>query len=406
MKPLEGVKVLEFATYAAGPTAARLMAEWGAEVIKVESISGDPVRWTAKINLGAPDDISSQEHCFANDISNWNKKFVALNLRSTEGKKIFHKLLAQADIMVSNYRIQALESMGLTYEDLKDRYPALVYGHLTGYGDQGPEKDTPGFDYTCYGARGGVLGSFAQKGGEPINSVDTFGDMQGGMLLACGACVAYIGRLKSGKGSKVTTSLLNASVYANTWPISEAQFGKEFPRKRMEANIPFLNTYRAQDDSWMQLAIMQHDQLYNKIITLLGRPDLVDHPDYQSLPRLLEVGKKFELMRICEEQFALKPADEWVKIFKENDLTLEKAFTFNEMLTDPQLWENNYLRKYEYPNGREIVYVPGPIHFNDEAEYTQWTPSHVQGYDNDAVLAQLGYSQEQIDTYREKKHIK
>lgn len=167
MKPLEGIKVVELSTMLAGPMTARLLAEWGADVIKVESMNGDPWRKQYGTSLSP-----YTEHANPNfDMQNINKRFVAFNMRTPEGKEAMMKLLATADVFLTNYRVQALEQMGLTYDQLKDQFPKLVHASVLGYGSEGAEKNRPGYDYTAFCARTGFLRDFAPAGGPPIMTV-------------------------------------------------------------------------------------------------------------------------------------------------------------------------------------------------------------------------------------------
>lgn len=156
MKPLEGIKVVELSTMLAGPMTARLLAEWGADVIKVESMNGDP--WRKQYGTSLSPIYRTCESHF--DMQNINKRFVAFNMRTPEGKEAMMKLLATADVFLTNYRVQALEQMGLTYDQLKDQFPKLVHASVLGYGSEGAEKNRPGYDYTAFCARTGFLRDF------------------------------------------------------------------------------------------------------------------------------------------------------------------------------------------------------------------------------------------------------
>ena len=153
MKPMEGIKVIELSTMLAGPMTARILAEWGAEVIKVESMNGDA--WREQYGTSLSSCTGEANPNF--DMQNINKRFIALNLRSEEGLGAIMKLIAEADIFLTNYRIHTLEKMGLTYEQLKDRFPKLIHASVLGYGSEGAEKYRPGYDYTAFCARTGLL---------------------------------------------------------------------------------------------------------------------------------------------------------------------------------------------------------------------------------------------------------
>ena len=146
MKPLEGIRVVELSTMLAASMTGRILAEWGADIIKVETLNGDAWRKQAGTTMSPRTKDANPNF----DMQNLNKRFVSLNLRTPEGKEIMMKLLERADVLVTNYRIQALEGMGLSYEQLKDQFPRLIHAHVLGYGDKGPDKDRPGYDYTAF----------------------------------------------------------------------------------------------------------------------------------------------------------------------------------------------------------------------------------------------------------------
>ena len=177
---LKGVKVVELATFIAAPACGRFLADVGADVIKVEAPAGDQLRYTAP-SEGRPLD---QRENTTFDLENANKRGIALNLKSPGAKEVFFKLLEDADVFLTNWRPDALVRAGLDYEELKARFPKLVYAQITGYGDKGPDKDLPGFDFTAFFARGGLLGTLYEKGTVPMNVIPGLGDHQAGMFLA------------------------------------------------------------------------------------------------------------------------------------------------------------------------------------------------------------------------------
>ena len=195
-KPLAGITVVELATFIAAPCSARIMADWGANVIKVESPKGDPMR-----NMGALVNMPTDENeNVAFDQQNSNKCGIIINLKEPEGKEVLYRLLDKADVFVTNNREDALVRMGLSYEQLSERYPALVYGQVSGYGEEGPHKDRPGYDFTSYYARGGISGTLYEKGTSPVMTVAGFGDQQVGLALTAGICGALVQAKRTGKG--------------------------------------------------------------------------------------------------------------------------------------------------------------------------------------------------------------
>ena len=176
MKPLQGVKVVDLTTYLAAPTTVRVLGEWGADCVKIESAKGDPARTQGAV-FNMP-----------------------LNLKSEKGLEIAYKLLEQADVFVTNTRTKSLVKLGLDYDTLKEKFPKLIFAQVLGYGENGLEKDTAGFDVTCYMARGGVFGTTVNRGDAPMIPTNGFGDFQVSLALASGICAALYAREKSGMG--------------------------------------------------------------------------------------------------------------------------------------------------------------------------------------------------------------
>ncbi len=400
MRPLEGITVVELSTFVAGPTAARLLAEWGAEVIKVEGLNGDPIRSVGGPSLNVPPELFQPGQDYVFDLTSANKKYVALNVKTDEGRKLLLTLLEHADVFITNYRNAALKALGLTYEEIHEKLPRLIYGHIVGYGEKGPDKDRPGFDFTAFGARGGLVGSLHQKDGEPINNLNSFGDLQAGMCMAAGICAAITGRCLHGNGERVVVGLYNAAIYAASWALASAQFGEQYPRSRKGDNLPFINTYRGSDGVWMQMCVSEHDRYYQKVIALLGRPDLADDARYNTLSHVNECHTKAELSEIMEAQFLTKPSQEWLALFTANDLTLEKAYTMNEILEDEQAWANDYLVRVQYHDGTEATYIPAPVQFAD-AGGLEFHPSRPLAADNEVVFQRLGLDPNDLAELRE-----
>ena len=169
MKPMENIRVVELSTMLAGPMTARILAEWGADVIKVESVNGDAWRKQAGTTLSPCTKDANPNF----DVQNMNKRFVCLNLRTEAGRDAIMRLLSGADIFITNYRVQALEPMGLTYEQLKESFPRLIHASVLGYGSEGPESSRPGYDYTVFFARTGLMADLAPAGGPPLIPVES-----------------------------------------------------------------------------------------------------------------------------------------------------------------------------------------------------------------------------------------
>ena len=392
MRPLEGVKVVDLTSFLAAPTVARILGDWGAEVIKIEPPIGDPGRTQASVfNMPYEDDENP-----AFDISNANKRFLCLNLKQERAKEIAWRILSTADVVVTSYRTKALERLGFSWEELHQRFPRLIFAQILGYGEQGPEKDTAGFDATAYVCRGGILGSTNERGETPINSVNGFGDFQASMCLVSGVCAALYGRTLSGQGDKVTVSLHHTALFMMSIAVTSAQYGNVYPKSRCEVANPFNNTYKTRDGRWMVICIPEYDRFFNKFMTLLGREDLVDSPEFCRIADVNLHGRNRDIISIISEQVAKRSLDEMMLMLKQNDFAHEKGFTPDEILDDEQVWATDCLRNVEYITGNRRVLVTPPVNIGGMGP-AQIRPSRGLGHDSQQILLEYGYSVEEID---------
>ncbi len=392
-KTLSGIRVIELSTFIAVPACARFFADQGADVIKIEAAAGDAVRWNGT-SEGRPDD-PYENTTF--DLENANKRGVVLNLKAPEGKEALFRLLAGADVFLTNWRPQALERMGLTYEALHEKFPALVYGTLTGYGDKGPDKDLPGFDFTAYWARGGFMDSLRQKDEWPINLVPGMGDHQAGLFLAAGVIAALFNAKRTGVGERVCANLLHSSIWVQSIMVQAAQYtelGQKYPISRRTADNPFNCAYRTSDNRFMQISMPPFDLFYPKFMPLIGRADLVGNPRY-TMESITANKLHAEFVDILTEAFEQKTAAQWDKILTENDIPHAVAQSWEEVLEDPQAWANDVFYDMHYPNGARRALVRQPVLVGSELPDYERAP--LLGEHSEEVLRSVGYSDGELD---------
>jgi len=391
-RPLEGVKVVELATFVAAPCCGRFLCDLGAEVIKVEAFQGDPLRYTA-VNEGRP---AGELENTSFDLENAGKKCVCLNIKSRAGREALEKLIARADILVTNWRQNALERAGLDYESLKKKYPRLVFGLVSGYGEKGPDKDLPGFDFTAYFARGGILGTMFDKDNLPMSAIPGFGDHQVGMNLAAGILAALYRARETGEGDKVVASLFHAAIWDVAIMLQSAQYGHpstQYPISRKHMANPLQVAHKTKDNRWLQIAVPAYDALYSKFMEAFGRPDLIGSEKFY--PQSALQAHLEEFYEILREGFAQKELREWVEIFTKADLPFAVAQTWNELLADEQAWASDCFYAMEYPTGATRTLVRPPVLFED-AGLPPYNRGPYLGEHTEAVLAELGYSQQEI----------
>jgi crotonobetainyl-CoA:carnitine CoA-transferase CaiB-like acyl-CoA transferase len=399
MKPLEGVKVIELSTMLAGPMTARILAEWGAEVIKVESMNGDPWRKQGPTAMCPTTDVANPIF----DMENLNKKFISINMRTDEGKQVMAKLLEKADVFLTNYRVQALEGMGLAYEQIKDKYPRLIHASVLGYGDKGPEHNRPGYDYSVFYARSGIMADLASAGGPPLVPMAGIGDHSVAVALAGGIAAALYKRTVTGKGDKVDVSLLQMAIFISATGILNGFYGRKLPRDRYDCSHACSNSYKGSDGEWLFLAVIDYRR-FPEFCEAIGMPEIAKDPRFSTQPEYYK--NRAELTHILEKRFAEKPVAYWHKLLDDHDLPHELVHHFKDIPNDPQALANRYVYPYEYTDGTKTVFVNGPVHF--ESVNPESIPTKLAGKlgeNTKAVLKDLGYSDNEISSLYEKKAI-
>lgn len=391
MKPLEGVKIVDLTTYLAAPTTVRVLGEWGADCIKIESSKGDPARTQGAV-FNMP---FTEEENLAFDVANLNKRFITLNLKSEKGLEICCKLLEEADVFVTNTRTKSLVKLGLDYDTLKEKFPKLIFAQVLGYGENGPEKDTAGFDVTCYMARGGVFGTTVNRGDAPMIPTNGFGDFQVAMALASGICAALYGREKTGLGEKVTISLHHAAVYALSTGLISAQYGNVYPKSRMEVPNPFNNVFRTKDNKWVCICCPEYDRDYEKMFTLLGCPEMLEKEQYRHAADVNKNGLNSEVVGAMDAAIARINRDDLMAMLKANDMPCEAAYEPLDIYEDEQAWANDVLTKIPYPSGGRNM-PTNPINFGSMGK-PEYVIGGNQGAHTKEIMAHLGYSEAEIE---------
>lgn len=401
-KPLEGVKVVELSTFIAAATAGRFFANMGADVIKVESGRGDPERNGAVGEGINPDPIENTTF----EQENINKRGLSIDLKNPKGKEVLFKLLVDADIFITNTRPQALKRMGLSYEDIKDKFPKLVYGQITGYGEKGPIKDTPGFDLTAFFSRGGYIDAMRQKDGIPFNMVPGLGDHNVGLNLAAGILAALFRAQKTGKGDKVHVSLYETAIFNMSMNIAAAQypqFGMHYPININESQNPCNGAFRTKDDRFIQMCFPQYNLYFRQFIKALGREDLIND-DYFPQENMLMNGLNTDLYNAITDAFKKKNIEEWEKILTEADVPFSKCYSLEEIVDDEQAWANGALHKFKFRNGSEKILVDQPIRIGCIDEYDHRRAPDI-GEHTPEILEEIGYDQEEINELMDEKVI-
>ena len=389
--PLTGIKVVEVANFLAVPCCAALMADMGADVIKVEPLAGDPYRWMSSDGTyGFEFPIN-----YAFEMDNRGKRGISLDLNKPEASDIVRKLTSEADVFVTNLLPRRLEKFGLTYEQISVDNPRLIYLAFSGYGPVGPKKDKLGFDHTAYWASTGLMDLYSQLSSEPIDILNGMGDHTTAPTLLAGVLAAILERQRTGKGRRVTASLLNMGLWVIGADVQEALASGRplYRRSRVEAVDPLINTYRASDGKWFLMVMPDSDSNWAKLCKAIGHPELIDDPRFATID-----GRKSrapEAIAVLDGIFDEKPLADWVTILDANDVIYAPVREMLDALKDPQVELNDMLRTIEHPQHGPYKILNTPVHLED-TDIGPKSAAPELGQHTEEVLLELGYSWDDI----------
>jgi len=392
-KPLSGIKVIELADFVSAPVCARILADMGAEVIKIERDTGNAWRATGKASC--PWKFTDEENP-GYDINNTGKKHIVLNLKTPEGLTACHKLLATADVFVTNMRVQALKRLGLDYESVKDKYPKLIYAIGLGYGEKGPDANNPAFDHTAFWARTGFLLDMSPLTDDyhPVFPPSSVGDNFTGITLASEVCAALFNRTKTGKGDYVRSSLFHNGIFAMGAMViaTQGENGSVYPRTRELHGVAY-GDYKCKDGRYVYIAAGYAEKLIAKVFSIIGREDLISDPRFNSAAARTQNAD--EMYAIIKEAMLQRTSDEWIDFAKEADIPMVKMQHFSEVSKDEQALANGYIQDVVYPSGVTYKIASSPIEMDSIGElHTE--PTKAIGTDTEAVLKEYGYTEEEL----------
>ena len=401
-KPLEGIKVLDLTTFVAAPVCGRLLADLGAQVIKVERPEGDGWR---EFGVGFNPRFSEDQNPIY-DIYNSGKKGIALNLKDPDAKEIFWKLLEQSDVFLTNTRPEALNRLGFGHEAVRARCPRLIYAIVLGFGETGPEAARPAFDTTAFWARSGFLRDMAPltESYMPISPPSGVGDTVTAYNLLAEINAALYAREKTGKGDYVRASLYHTGIFTMGCMEIAAQrpWGRVYPQTRKQVGPPG-GCYMCADGEWLFLANGQQSVSVPRMFRLIGRPELIEDPRFSTAQARRE--NKDELYEIFKAAYLTKTCQEWLDLTVELDLPAVRMNHFGDVPEDEQAWACGYLERMTCPDGETVVMPSSPIHMDAVGEL-KTEPAPYVGQDTREVLCELGYSEDEIAALQDKGAVR
>jgi crotonobetainyl-CoA:carnitine CoA-transferase CaiB-like acyl-CoA transferase len=389
----QGVKIVEVAQYVFVPAAGSILADYGAEVIKVEP----PGRGDAYRSMVVSANQLERPVNIIFELNNRGKRSLAVDLKKKEGLEILHKLVAQADVFLTNFRPDALERLKLGVEDIRRHNPRIIYARGHGFGRRGPDSWRPGYDATAFWARSGfahILTPADAK--EPVRQRAAFGDHIGSMNLAMGIASALYSRERTGEGVVVDVSLIATGMWVLSSDLVQSRFPGYTERMDGVKYNPLTDTFKTKDGRWLQLVLLEPDRYWPGLCERIERPELLKDPRF--VDSKARTKNSAECTRILQEAFAQRSYAEWLERLKTFDAPWEPVQNLDEIFEDPQVSANQYAFDFTADNGKTYKLVGAPVEFNETPATATRAPR--VGENSDEILRSIGVSDAQIAAYR------
>ncbi len=394
-KVLDGVKVLELAQYGFVPSGAAVLADWGADVIKVEQLQGDPLRHLSSWGI----DVQGDGFDTLVEQLNRNKRSIALDLSNAEARPVFDRLLGWADVFITSYLPRVRDKLKTNPEDVWGVNPRLIYARGNGHGVRGPDADVAGFDAVSYWARGSVAHMLTAQGAPLVGQRGGMGDIPSGTYLAGGVAAALFHRERTGRGIVVDVALLGAAVWWMAPDLVMASVANQDPPRPM-ANAarpnPLMGPYESRDRRWMILNMMDFERYWPAFARAIGRPDMANDPRWTAPAQ--DRDRNAELRAVIADALAAQPLDHWRQRFGDEGCVWAPVSTPTEVLADPAVVANGFLLRHEgHPSAQLCA---SPVQFGEEP-VTLRREAPTVGEHTEEILADLGIGSDEVSRLRE-----
>ena len=390
--PLEGIRVVEVASYVAAPACGALLADLGAEVIKVEVPQGEVYRYALPRHAGVASDFSEAP---AFQMDNRGKRSLALDLANPRARDALLRVIDGSDVVLTNLLPQRRAKYGLDAASLRERRPSLIYASLTGYGTRGPDAERPSFDYAAYWARSGMMDLMREPDAVPAFQRPGIGDHAAGMSLTAGILAALRVRDATGEGQEIEVSLLQIGLYILGNDLSPTLVTRQTPARhdRNRPRNPLWNQYPTKGSGWLFMVMVESDRYWPAFLRAIDRSDLLEDERFSGA--VARFRNSETLVKILDEVFLQKTLLEWESIFDRAGLIWSPMREMAELVDDPQVRAMGYLREVEHPTAGSFEAMGPPLELSAFPMAAN-RPAPALGADGEAVLREAGLSDDEI----------
>ncbi|MCH8827440.1 MAG: CoA transferase [Chloroflexi bacterium] len=403
---LQGIKIIDWTIWQFGPIATTMLGDLGADVIKVESLDGDPGRTVFR--AGGVDRSLPGGRTSYFEANQRNKRSIALDLKKPEGVDIVLKMVEDADVFVQNFRKGVAERLGLSYEVLREINPRLIYASATGYGPRGPDAGMPALDSAAQ-ARSGLMYATGPDGADPYPIQGVIGDQIGGITLGWGILAALMARSIHGIGQRVDASHLGSSIWLQGLAVSmglltqdrpPSEINNSYHSPRDAAFNPLANFYKCKGGRWIMLANFQADRYWADFARALGIEELIHDAKFHDMDARGE--NRGELIAILDRKFAEKTYHQWAEILERSgDFIFSPVQRLSELEDDPQVIANGYIADVDHPTLGPIKLADHPLRYS-ETPHSIRTVAPELGQHTEEILLEMGFDWEAIAGLQEK----